>query len=75
VGDAPEQNGAHNQASVVEKRNIMERKGQHMYNRPTIETYEIIQIIDKVWAKSFARVTSNKKQLPSEDGTHIINNS
>ena len=32
VGDAPEQNGAHNQASVVEKRNIMERKGQHMYN-------------------------------------------
>ena len=72
VGDAPEQNGAHNQASVVEKRNIMERKEKQMYNRPTIETYEIIQIINKAWAQSFARVNSNKKAI-AERGWYPYN--
>ena len=60
MGDVPEQNGAYNIASVIKKRNIMERKERTMFDRPTIELYEIIGIINAAWERSFARVGSNK---------------
>ena len=46
VGDKPEQNGVHNTASVIEKRIIMEKKERRIYDRLTIEPYEIIGIIN-----------------------------
>ena len=63
VGDAAEQNGALNIASVVEKRKIMQEKENVMYNRPTIEPYDIMRIVNEGWKHSFARVDSNKKAI------------
>ena len=54
-------------ASMVEKRTIMQTKGELMYDRPTIEPYKIIRIINTAWSKSFARINSNKKVISERD--------
>ena len=45
----------------------MQNKDEYMYDRPTIEPYEIIRIVNDAWPKSFARIESNKKAI-SERG-------
>ena len=67
VGKSAEQNVHFNMASVVEKRKIMQSKDEYMYDHPTIKPYEIIQIVNAAWSKSFDRVNSNKKAI-SERG-------
>ena len=72
VGDAAGQNGAHNIASVVEKRKIIQEKEQTMFNRPTIKPYDIIQIINYAWGCSFSCIQSNKKAI-AERGWYPFN--
>ena len=63
VGDSAEQNGSYNMASVVQTRNIVNAQDKYTCDKPTIEAHEIIGIINYAWAKSFARVESNKKAI------------
>ena len=41
----------------------MQNKYDYMYDRPTIEPYEMIRIINGAWPKSFARIEYNKKAI------------
>ena len=63
MGDSAEQNGSFNIASVVEKMNIMAEKEKVMYDRPTIESYDIIRIVNAAWLKSFSWINTNKKAI------------
>ena len=47
-------------------------KERIMYDRPTIKPYDIIQIINIAWGKSFARIESNKKAI-YERGWYLYN--
>ena len=50
-------------ASVNTKKIITEGKDRTIYDRPTIETYEKIRIINEAWVQSFAHIESNKKAI------------
>ena len=63
VGDAAEQNGCFNMASVDIKRSIVERKEEMHYPSPTIEAYDIINIVNYAWSKSFAVQSSNQTAI------------
>ena len=63
VGDTIEQNGCYNMASVVKKRMIVEEKLKYMIDTLTIESHEIIIIINYAWTRSFSRIESNRQAI------------
>ena len=72
VGDAPEQNGCFNMASVDIKKSIVERKEEMLYPSPTIEAYDIMNIVSYAWSKSFLVENSNRTAI-SERGWNPYN--
>ena len=66
VRDSAEQNGSLNMASVKAKHSIMEEKERLLLN-PTIEPWEIVNIVNVAFAQSFAKVNTNKNAI-SERG-------
>ena len=62
VGDAAEQNGHFNIMSVKAKRIIIDNKERLMIS-PTIEPYEVLNIVNQSFSASFGRVDTNKKAI------------
>ena len=50
-------------ASVARKSQIVMDQEKYMCDRPTIETHEIIGIINYAWSKLFGKVELNKKAI------------
>ena len=48
-----------------------QKKDNYIYNRPTIDPYKIIRIVNTAWPKLFARIEYNKKAI-SERGVVTI---
>ena len=71
VGDAPEQNGAFNQALVRAKRDMMTLRELH--DLPlSLQPTDIMLLICQAWEKSFARIESNRKAI-AERGWYPFN--
>ena len=71
VGDSAEQNGNFNMLSVKAKRKIVDDKERLMI-APTIEPWEIINIINSAWGEFLGARKLTKKLLLREDGCHSI---
>ena len=52
VGDSKEQNGSYNIAMTKAKEELLEEKYQ-MSMQPDLQTYNIIPLVNKAWAKFF----------------------
>jgi hypothetical protein len=63
VDDSPQQNGAFKIELSKWKRWLSSLKEKHGYNCCLIETTYIMLLVRKAWARSFARVESNKRAI------------
>ena len=62
VGDSKEQNGSYNIAMTQAKEKLLaERESKCIH--ATIESYDIIPLVNTAWAKSFARVAKNQNAI------------
>ena len=62
VGDSSEQNGSYNMALSKAKQYLIDLKQKKMMI-PTIQPYEIIILVNRVWSKSFGRPTTNRTAI------------
>jgi len=62
VGDSKEQNGSFNMAMTDVKRKLLDLKRQSCMNE-TIDTNDLMMLINIAWNKSFARVDKNKRAI------------
>ena len=63
VGDSKEQNGAFKIHLSKFKRQLMQRRQAHNIGFATIDTTDIVPMINYAWAHSFANVKGNKKAI------------
>ena len=59
VGDSKEQNGSFNMAMTLEKRTLVQKKEKMSLPGKLVAT-DIIPLINRTWAKSFARKDKNR---------------
>ena len=62
VGDSKEQNGSYNIAMTNEKAKLLEERESKCIN-PTLETYDIIPLVNRCWPKSFGRKDKNQNAI------------
>ena len=72
VGDSKEQNGSYKMALSRFKKKLIQRKEKYMLDRLTIETTDIMLMINYAWDLSFKRVEPNKIAI-SERGWGPLN--
>ena len=63
VGDSEEQNGSFKIYITKEKRILLAFKYAHNMRNPVIQKSDIVPLVNKAWANSFARIDSNKKAI------------
>ena len=63
VGESKEQNGSFNMAMTTEKQKLLELKNSLGLQNDGIVDTNLMPIINRAWAKSFARVDKNKNAI------------
>ena len=62
VGDSKEQNGSYNVAMATEKAKLLEERESKCIH-PTLETYDIIPLVNRCWSKSFGLKRKNQNAI------------
>jgi hypothetical protein len=63
VADSSEQNGSYKMALATAKKELVQKKQRACFKNARIETYDIVNIVNDAWKKSFARVDYNRKAI------------
>jgi hypothetical protein len=74
VGDSSEQNGSYKMAISRAKKELVLKKQRQCFSSAKVETYEIINVVNAAWEKSFARIQYNKRAIAARGWNPLTRN-